>query len=313
MPTDEEVAALAAQVLQPELFQRRAAAIWAGTPHWQALSAAPSTRYGWEPASTYLRRPRYLESIAPTAPPRAALRGGRVLMVLGDNVTTDHISPAGTIPADSEAGRWLIARGESPEDLNQYSTRRSNHEVMLRGAYTNKAARNQLVGERGGVGAWAWDADRREVLPVYDAAATYVARGIPLLVFAGHNYGAGSSRDWAAKAQALLGVHAVVARSFERIHRSNLIGMGVLPLVFTGDDNAQALDLDGTESFDLLGLDDLAVGENTVTMRIGRAGRAPRELKVTLRLDAEQEIRYLRHGGVLPYVVRKMAFPDARA
>jgi aconitate hydratase len=313
MPTDEEVAALAAHVLQPELFQRRAAAVWAGTPHWQALSAMPSTRYAWDPASTYLRRPRYLESIAPAAPPRAALNGARVLMVLGDNVTTDHISPAGAIPADSEAGRWLIARGESPEDLNQYSTRRSNHEVMLRGAYTNKAARNQLVGERGGVGAWAWDADRREVLPVYDAAATYVARGIPLLVFAGRNYGAGSSRDWAAKAQALLGVHAVVARSFERIHRSNLIGMGVLPLVFTGGDNAQALDLDGTESFDLLGLDDLAVGENMITMRIGRAGRAPRELKVALHLDAEQEIRYLRHGGVLPYVVRKMAFADARA
>ncbi|AOB32544.1 aconitate hydratase [Bordetella sp. H567] len=306
LPSDEEVAALASQVLRPALFQRRVATVWAGTPQWQALSAPSSVRYGWDPDSTYLRRPRYLESVARQAPPLAALRGARALLVFGDNVTTDHISPAGTIPAASAAGKWLLARGEATQDLNQYSTRRSNHEVMLRGAYTNKAVNNQLVGERGGAGAWAWDADRREVLPVYDAAATYAGRGIPLLVFAGWNYGAGSSRDWAAKAQALLGVRAVVARSFERIHRSNLIGMGVLPLVFTGDDHAQQLGLDGTESFDLLGLDALAVGDNTLTLRLHRADGARQDLRVSLRLDAEQEIRYLAHGGVLPYVVRKM-------
>jgi aconitate hydratase len=308
MPPDDEVAALAARVLRPEIFQRRAAAIWAGTPHWQALSAVSSVRYDWDPGSTYLRRPRYLESVAPKAPPLAAIRGARALMVLGDNVTTDHISPAGAIPADSAAGRWLLDRGESPADLNQYSTRRSNHEVMLRGAYTNKGVRNRLTGDRGGAGAWAWDADRRQVLPVYDAAATYAARGTPLLVFAGRNYGAGSSRDWAAKAQALLGVRAVIASSFERIHRSNLIGMGVLPLAFTGEDSVETLDLDGTEGFDLLGLDNLAVGDNAVTLRIDRPHGPRRELRVSLRLDAAQEIRYLRHGGVLPYVVRKLAF-----
>ncbi|OZI63547.1 aconitate hydratase AcnA [Bordetella genomosp. 11] len=314
LPGDEEVAALAAQVLRPRLFQERAATLWAGTPQWRALSAPSSVRYGWEPDSTYLRRPRYLESVAPTAPPLAALRDARALMVFGDNVTTDHISPAGTIPAASAAGQWLLARGEAPEDLNQYSTRRSNHEVMLRGAYTNKAVRNRLVGTEGGAGAWAWDADRREVLPVYDAAASYAARGIPLLVFAGWNYGAGSSRDWAAKAQALLGVRAVVARSFERIHRSNLIGMGVLPLVFIGADHAESLELDGSETFDLLGLDGLTVGDNTLALRMHRADGTRRELHVSLRLDAEQEVRYLAHGGVLPYVVRKMAFPgEARA
>lgn len=308
LPADEEVAALAARVLRPELFRQRTATVWAGTPQWQALSAPPSVRYGWDPRSTYLRRPRYLESVAAEPPPRLALRGARALMVLGDNVTTDHISPAGAIPADSAAGRWLLARGESPDDLNQYSTRRSNHEVMLRGAYTNKAVRNRLVGDRGGAGAWAWDADRRAVLPLYDAAATYVQRGIPLLVFAGRNYGAGSSRDWAAKAQALLGVRAVVARGFERIHRSNLIGMGVLPLCFTGEDDAEQLALDGTESFDLLGLDALRVGDNLLTLRLRRADGAQRDVAVSLRLDAAQEIRYLAHGGVLPYVVRKMAF-----
>jgi aconitate hydratase len=313
MPADEDVAALAQQVLRPELFRQRAATIWAGTPQWRALSAASSVRYAWDPDSTYLRRPRYLESVAAEARPPAELRGARALMVLGDNVTTDHISPAGAIPADSAAGRWLLARGEPPADLNQYSTRRSNHEVMLRGAYTNKAARNRLVGDRGGVGAWAWDADRSAVLPVYDAAATYAARGIPLLVFAGRNYGAGSSRDWAAKAQALLGVRAVIATSFERIHRSNLIGMGVLPLVFTGPDSAETLGLDGTETLDLLRLDKLAVGDNAVTLCIRRSDGAPREIEVSLRLDAEQEVRYLHHGGVLPYVVRKMAFAQARA
>ncbi|WP_427183971.1 aconitate hydratase AcnA [Bordetella bronchialis] len=312
MPTDEEVAALAREVLRPELFQRRLETLWTGTPHWRALSAPASVRYGWDPDSTYLRRPRYLETVAARPAPLAALRDARALMVFGDNVTTDHISPAGAIPAASAAGQWLLARGEAPEDLNQYSTRRSNHEVMLRGAYTNKAVRNRLVGERGGAGAWAWDADRREVLPVYDAAATYAARGIPLLVFAGWNYGAGSSRDWAAKAQALLGVRAVVARSFERIHRSNLIGMGVLPLVFTGPAHADTLDLDGSEHFDLLGLDGLRVGDNTLTLCVRRAGGGQDDIPVSLRLDAEQEVRYLRHGGVLPYVVRKLAFGQAR-
>jgi aconitate hydratase len=311
MPADEAVAALAGEVLDPALFQRRAATVWAGTAQWQALSAAPSVRYAWDPDSTYLRRPRYLEAVAAQAAPLAAITGARALMVLGDNVTTDHISPAGAIPPDSAAGRWLLARGEAVEDLNQYSTRRSNHEVMLRGAYTNAAARNRLASPPDGTaaspGAWAWDVDGREILPVHDAAATYMERGVPLLVFAGRNYGAGSSRDWAAKAQALLGVRAVVARSFERIHRSNLIGMGVLPLNFRGDDSAQALDLDGTETFELRGLDALQVGDNTVVLETRHAQRPPRTMLLSLRLDAEQELRYLRHGGVLPYVVRKIA------
>jgi aconitate hydratase len=292
--------------------------VWQGTHHWQAISAPGSTRYAWAAESTYLRRPRYLENVPREPRALAAMNGARALMVLGDNVTTDHISPAGAIPANSVAGRWLLAHGEDAGDLNQYSTRRSNHEVMLRGAYTNRAVRNLLVQDQGGEGAWAWDADHRKVLTVYDAAATYAERDIPLIVFAGINYGAGSSRDWAAKAQALLGVKAVVARNFERIHRSNLIGMGVLPLTFAGDERADTLNLDGTETLALQGLDALRVGDNNVALTITRADGGQTVLALHLRLDAEQEIIYLSHGGVLPYVVRKMvqrkkAAPDLAA
>jgi aconitate hydratase len=307
MPSDAEVAELATRVIRPEIFQRRLATVWDGTHHWQEISAPGSVRYAWDPASTYLRRPRYLEDVTREPRPLTAIEGARALLVLGDNVTTDHISPAGTIPATSLAGKWLLERGEAPADLNQYSTRRSNHEVMLRGAFTNRGVRNQLVQGQGGEGAWAWDADHAGVLPVYDAAASYAARGIPLVVFGGINYGAGSSRDWAAKAQALLGVRAVVARSFERIHRSNLIGMGVLPLTFQDGAAAGDLGLDGTETLTLTGLDAIHVGDTVVQLRIARADGSAATLALDLRLDAGQEVLYLRHGGVLPYVARKMA------
>jgi aconitate hydratase len=309
MPSDAEVAELAARVIRPEVFSLRVATIWEGTQHWRDISATGSVQYPWAADSTYLRRPRYLENVTAQPQPASALTGARALMVLGDNVTTDHISPAGTIPAASKAGQWLLERGEAPADLNQYSTRRSNHEVMLRGAYTNRGVRNVLVQGQGGEGAWAWDAAHQKVLPVYEAAETYARENIPLMVFAGINYGAGSSRDWAAKAQALLGVKAVAARSFERIHRSNLIGMGVLPLTFMEGAKTEDLQLDGTETLDLLGLDTLHTGDNALTLRITRTGGGVLEVPLALRLDSEQEVTYLRHGGVLPYVVRKMAAP----
>lgn len=227
-------------------------------------------------------------------------------MVLGDNVTTDHISPAGSIPRDSLAGKWLIEHGENPVDLNQYSTRRSNHEVMLRGAFTNRSVRNLLLGEQPGLGAWAWTADGQQVLPVYEASASYLAERIPLVVFGGINYGAGSSRDWAAKAQALLGVRAVVACSFERIHRSNLIGMGILPLTFVEGTSAQDLSLEGHEQLTFNGLEQLAVGMNIITLRIERTGKQEQHVDLQLNLDSRQELIYLSQGGILPYVVRKM-------
>ncbi|WP_414154941.1 aconitate hydratase AcnA [Pseudomonas sp. BNK-43-a] len=305
MPADDEVQALVAQVVKPEFFQQRLATVWDGTHHWQALSAEGSVQFPWDARSTYLRRPQYLADIQAEPKASLAIENARTLIVLGDNVTTDHISPAGAIPASSLAGQWLLARGEQPQDLNQYSTRRSNHEVMLRGAFTNKSVKNRLLGDtHPGVGAWAWNADHSQCLPLYEAAQSYA--GTPMVVFAGINYGAGSSRDWAAKAQALLGVRAVVARSIERIHRSNLIGMGVLPLLFPAGRGVEDLQLDGSEQFDFIGLDELRVGDNRIRLQVRRVDGGVDEAELIARFDSQQEIRYLSNGGVLPYVIRKV-------
>jgi aconitate hydratase len=307
MPCDAEVAAQVAESVKPAFFQQRLAKVWEGTHHWQALSAEGSVQFPWSADSTYLRRPQYLADIPAEAKTTLAITGARTLMVLGDNVTTDHISPAYSIPADSLAGQWLLERGEDPQDLNQYSTRRSNHEVMLRGAFTNKAVKNRMLGDsQPGQGAWAWNADHSQCLPLYEAAKSYAAEGTPMVMFAGINYGAGSSRDWAAKAQALLGVKAVVAQSIERIHRSNLIGMGVIPLQFPAGQSADDLALRGDERFDFVGLDDLAVGDNAVTLIMHRGNGERQSVQLAVRIDSLQEIRYLRHGGVLPFVIRKV-------
>lgn len=307
MPSDADIADEVAKVVKPEFFQHRLATVWDGTHHWQALSAEGSVQFPWSPESTYLRRPQYLADIQAQPKASLAINGARTLMVLGDNVTTDHISPAGAIPANSLAGQWLLERGEDPQDLNQYSTRRSNHEVMLRGAFTNKSVKNRLLGDQQpGLGAWAWNADHSECLPLYEAAKSYALQKTPMVVFAGINYGAGSSRDWAAKAQALLGVRAVVAQSIERIHRSNLIGMGVLPLVFKPGQSVDDLGLDGSEHFDFLGLDELVVGENRIKLIIHRADGRRDEAEVIARVDSQQEVRYLANGGVLPFVIRKV-------
>ncbi|WP_414155214.1 aconitate hydratase AcnA [Pseudomonas sp. BNK-43-a] len=307
MPSDADIADEVAKVVKPEFFQHRLATVWDGTHHWQALSAEGSVQFPWSPESTYLRRPQYLAGIQAKPKASLAINGAKALMVLGDNVTTDHISPAGAIPANSLAGQWLLERGENPQDLNQYSTRRSNHEVMLRGAFTNKSVKNRLLGDKQpGLGAWAWNADHSECLPLYEAAKSYALEQTPMVVFAGINYGAGSSRDWAAKAQALLGVKAVVAQSIERIHRSNLIGMGVLPLVFKPGQSVDDLRLDGREQFDFLGLDELAVGENVIKLIIRRADGRRDEAEVIARVDSQQEVRYLVNGGVLPFVIRKV-------
>lgn len=307
MPSDAEIAAQVAKVVKPEFFQQRLAKVWEGTHHWQSLSAEGSVQFPWSPSSTYLRRPQYLADIPADPKTTLAINGARTLMVLGDNVTTDHISPAYSIPADSLAGQWLLERGEHPQDLNQYSTRRSNHEVMLRGAFTNKAVKNRLLGDvQPGLGAWAWNADHTRCLPLYEAAKSYAALHTPMVVFAGINYGAGSSRDWAAKAQMLLGVKAVVAQSIERIHRSNLIGMGVIPLQFKPGQSVDDLALQGDERFDFLGLDDLGVGDNRVNMLIHRGNGEQQQVELGVRIDSLQEIRYLVNGGVLPFVIRKV-------
>jgi len=306
-PADEEVAAVVRSHVRPEFFSQRNKTLWLGTHHWQQLAAQGSVRYAWEPRSTYLLRPQYTQAISRGSPESLDIHDARTLMVLGDNVTTDHISPVGRIPVDSVAGRWLLERGEAPDDLNQYSTRRSNHEVMLRGAFTTRNLRNLLLGDThpDHGGAYAWTADGMSMLPVYEAAQTHLFAGTPLVLFAGLNYGAGSSRDWAAKAPSLLGVRAIVARSFERIHRSNLIGMGIFPLEFVQGDSAGAHSLTGRERLDITGLDRIDVGNNPVPIAVTRADASRETIEATLRIDSEQELMYLRNGGILPYVIRK--------
>lgn len=300
-PSDAEIADLITRSLDPEAFARNTAAIRHGTEAWRQISGQDQLRYRWDDASVYIRRPSYLEHLGPDPTPIPPVLETRALLQLGDDVTTDHISPAGAIPRDSAAADYLRAAGTEARDFNQYSTRRSNFEVMVRGAFTNTAVHNRLLPtDAGGSGAWAHTFDRTEILPVYDAAKTYAAADMPVVIVAGNNYGAGSSRDWAAKAPALLGVRAIIAGSFERIHRSNLIGMGIFPLVFA--EGHQAPDLDGSETLLLRGLDQLQVGWTPVTLEIDGDSVIP----LRLRLDTMNEIEYLRHGGTLPYVVRKV-------
>ncbi|MFN3006830.1 aconitate hydratase AcnA [Mycolicibacterium wolinskyi] len=301
-PADTDVAATVAHAVRPDMFERNTAAIRTGTAAWRELQGQSDIRFGWDAASTYIRRPSYLDHIAPAPAPTPAVLDARVLLLLGDNVTTDHISPAGAIPRDSAAATYLRDAGVAPRDFNQYSTRRSNYEVMLRGAFTNRSVHNRLLPDDvGGEGAWAYTRDRSAVLPVYEAAATY--GDAPLVIVAGANYGAGSSRDWAAKAPALLGVRAIIAESFERIHRSNLIGMGIFPLQFAPGERAPALD--GTETLRLRGLDVLTTGTVPVRLEIIRTDGRSDCMTLRLRLDTGNEIDYLRHGGTLPYVIRR--------
>lgn len=307
MPAREEVEMWLKRVVKREHYVKRRDIIWQGTPHWQQIVAPGSMHYPWEPASTYLRRPGYLERLPrdPTAP--LSLSGAHPFLWLGDDVTTDHISPAGAIPASSLAGQWLLEHHEDPADLNLYSTRRSNHEVMVRGAFTNKSLSNRLLApeERGG-GGRAWDAKHTHILSAYEAAQSWLQEGgSPLVIFAGERYGAGSSRDWAAKAQALLGIKAVVACSFERIHRTNLIGMGILPIHIDPAVATQLPDMVGTEEIDFLGLETLQPGTVPLLMRIRRDNALIGEFSLTLTLDSHQELRYLQHGGILPYVIQQ--------
>jgi aconitate hydratase len=300
-PTDVEIAATVAASLRPEAFARNSASIRNGTPEWRELDGQDGIRFDWDPDSTYIKRPSYLQNVDAKPTPIPPVLDATALLLLGDNVTTDHISPAGAIPRRSDAATYLAAAGVEPADYNQYSTRRSNYEVMVRGAFTNAAVRNRLLPDgAGGRGAWAYTADRRDILPVREAAATY--GDAALVIVAGANYGTGSSRDWAAKAPALLGVRVVIARSFERIHRSNLIGMGIFPIEYA--DHAAEPVLDGSEALRLYGLDRLAVGMSDVTWEIVRA-KGAETVPLRLRIDTEYEAAYLRHGGTLPYVIRK--------
>jgi len=306
-PAQAEIGEVIAACLRPEMFTREYAQVFAGDDRWRSLPVPSGDAFAWDPASTYVRRPPFFDGLAPKPGPLAGLEGARVLALLGDSVTTDHISPAGAIGADSPAGQYLRSHGVVLRDFNSYGSRRGNHEVMIRGTFANIRLRNQLA--PGTEGGYTRHLPGGQQMTIYDAAQRYAAEGVPLLVIAGREYGSGSSRDWAAKGTALLGVRAVLATSFERIHRSNLIGMGVLPLQFLSGEDAASVGLTGEESYAVRGLTGAEVPRTVTVTATGLAGT--REFPATVRIDTPAEAAYYRHGGILPYVLRRLAAAGA--
>ncbi len=304
-PTAAEIQQVMASAVGASVFQRQYADVFEGDARWRALPVPTGERFAWDADSTYIRRPPFLENLALEPPPLADVRGARALAVLGDSITTDHISPAGSIRPDSPAGQYLIAHGVQPRDFNSYGARRGNHEVMMRGTFANVRLRNQLA--PGTEGGWTTYLPTGEVMPIYDAAMKYREAGIPLVVLAGKEYGSGSSRDWAAKGTQLLGVRAVLAESFERIHRSNLVNMGVLPLEFRPGERASSLGLTGREVFDLTGIAAGLKPRGEVIVVARRQDGSAVTFRVVARVDTPQELDAYRHGGILPYVLRQLA------
>ena len=306
-PADAEIAAVMGEALKASLFDEAYGNLADGGPEWAALEFGKEPTFSWDEASLYLRRPPFLDDMR-TAPPGVAdIRAARPLLILGDNVTTDHISPGGAIPSATEAGRYLLAHGVHPADFSTYIARRSNHEVMLRGAFANIRIRNEMVpGREGGL-------TRHEpsgaTMAVHEAAEKYARERTPLVVIAGRNYGCGSSRDWAAKGTRLLGVRAVLAESFERIHRANLVGMGVLPLEFAHGTTWRTLGLDGSETIDLAGLDAGLAPRMSIAATIRRRDGSSATVPLACRVETEREAEWMRHGGILPYVLRDLVRP----
>ncbi len=303
-PSPEEVRDTVARSVSPEIFRRIYASVFDGDDRWRALPVpVGSARYAWDPASTYVARPPFLDHIERQPAALRDIEGARALAVLGNSVTTDHISPAGSIPAWSPAGAWLQEQGVAPLEFNSFGARRGHHEVMMRGTFGNIRLRNALTEREGPYTAHQPSGDE---LFIYDAAMRYANEGVPLIVIAGREYGSGSSRDWAAKGTSLLGVRAVLAESYERIHRSNLVGMGVMPLQFQPGQNAQSLGLTGHEEYDLLGLADGLSAHKTLTLRV-RDESGERNISVIARLDGPVELEYYVQGGILPAVLRRLA------
>ncbi|MGH9881937.1 MAG: aconitase family protein, partial [Pyrinomonadaceae bacterium] len=303
-PTLEEVGGLLRSAFDPETYHRLYSDFAEQNPLWNQIPAATGNVYEWDSNSTYIQEPPYFEGFSNAVGTWSDIRAARPLAIFGDSVTTDHISPAGAIKANSPAGLYLLGKGVATEDFNSYGSRRGNHEVMVRGTFANVRIKNLMVpGVEGGVTIYQPDGER---MSIYDAAMKYQQESVPLVVIAGQEYGTGSSRDWAAKGTRLLGVKAVVAQSFERIHRSNLVGMGVLPCQFKEGVNAASLGLDGSEVFDLLGLENGVRPLQDVTLVIHRADGSTEQVPVILRIDTPIEIDYYQHGGILPYVLRQL-------
>jgi aconitate hydratase len=303
-PTEQEIQQTMLRAVSADHFRKQYAHVFQGDERWQTLEVPIGSLFAWEPDSTYVRHPPFLEGMTMQPPPLTDIVGARVLALLGDSITTDHISPAGSIKKDSPAGKYLIEHGVQPQDFNSYGARRGNHEVMMRGTFANTRLRNQIA--PGTEGGWTTYQPDGGVLTIYDAAMQYKAAGVPLVVLAGKEYGSGSSRDWAAKGTLLLGVKAVIAESFERIHRSNLVNMGVLPLQYQAGASAASLGLTGLEQFELTGIAEGLRAGGLVTVRAVGAGAKAIEFQAVVRIDTPEELVAFRHGGILPYVVRQL-------
>jgi aconitate hydratase len=302
-PPSEEVARVVEESLHSDMFRSSYGEVFAGDERWHSLDVPEGDRFAWDPDSTYVREPPYFKDLPREPEPIADIRGARVLAKLGDSVTTDHISPAGAIKKQSPAGAYLIEHGVERRDFNSYGSRRGNHEVMMRGTFANIRLRNQLApGTEGGV---TRHLPSGEVMAIFDASNRYAEEGVPLVVLAGKEYGSGSSRDWAAKGTRLLGVRAVIAESFERIHRSNLVGMGVLPLQLSGGDTIESLGLTGEEEFSIEGLAGVEEVPRELTVQAG-----DKQFTVRVRIDTPKEQQYYRHGGILPFVLRSLLDAD---
>jgi len=301
-PTADEIRATMAASLRPELFQERYASVFEGDEEWRALRVPEGDRFAWEPSSTYVQEPPFFQGLAKAPSPPPDIRGARVLVSVGDSVTTDHISPAGAIPKNGPAARFLLDRGVPQVDWNTFGARRGNHDVMMRGTFGNVRIKNFLVPDK--EGNWTVHIPSGEVTSIYDAAMRYATERQPLLVLAGKEYGTGSSRDWAAKGTALLGVRAVLAESFERIHRSNLVGMGVLPLVYQEGQSRVTLGLSGLETFDITGIAGGLTPNGTVTVTATAPDGTRKEFQAVIRLNSRVEVEYMNHGGILPRVLR---------
>ena len=302
-PSPEEIDGHVRGAVTTAMYTKEYGEVFDGDARWKSLPVPDGDLYAWDAKSTYIKLPPYFDKMPRTPAPLADIRRARVLAMLGDSVTTDHISPAGSIPADSPAGKYLIAQGVRPGDFNSYGARRGNHEVMMRGTFGNIRLRNQLA--PGTEGGWTKHQPSGEQMTIYEAAVRYKGEGVPLVVLAGKEYGSGSSRDWAAKGTMLLGVRAVIAESFERIHRSNLVGMGVLPLEFAVGQTRESLGLTGCEEFTIEGVSALkARAKARVVAR--EADGCEKTFDATVRVDTPEELAYYQHGGILHYVLRQM-------
>jgi aconitate hydratase A / 2-methylisocitrate dehydratase len=303
-PTQEEIRTTIASAVKTEMFRKEYGAAFRGDERWNTLDVPTGDLFAWDPHSTYVRQAPYFDNMPPEPAPLTDIRHARILALLGDSVTTDHISPAGEIPVDTPAGRYLIEHGVTPQDFNIYGARRGNHEVMVRGTFANIRLRNRLV--PGTEGGWTVHLPDGERMAIYDAALKYQAAGVPLVVIAGKEYGCGSSRDWAAKGTLLLGVRAVIAQSYERIHRSNLIGMGVLPLQFKSGETPETLGLTGVESYTIEGIAGGVSPGKPLTVRARRDDGSEAVFTAITRIETPDEVAYYQHGGILPYVLRQL-------